>query len=362
MRICASRLDRGYALDAIFREAQARGLYFKLVISEKAEFLLGRLPRQGLPDRQRGHFSDGEGSAPRRLHEYYWRHMFARYGAFRAMHSWETVNEDTPDFGGHFRLAAALAKAAAADGNPHPATLSTWASLGEGFLEAPRQRGDLLRRFPRLHPQHGLARAEGRVGRRFGPLHGRVRPRRPRRPASASRSSGARWASTAKSPPDQSREGRPRGHRRRLAAQAHLGPLRRRRRLPAVLVHRQHLPPQPAPHLRRVEPLHGGHPAWPTAATGMSRRKRRNADVRVLGQKDLQAGRAHLWIDNRNHTWKAVVDGRPIPPVSGTVTVDMEKPRAAYNLTWYDTATGKPAATRPVEADRRAGSPSKSKT
>jgi hypothetical protein len=123
--------DRGYALDGIFREAQARGLYVKLVVSEKAEFLLGRLGAQGLPDRQRGHFSDGEGSAARRLHEYHWRHVFARYGAFRAIHSWETVNEDAPDFGGHFRLAAAaLAKAAAADGNPHPATPSTWASLG----------------------------------------------------------------------------------------------------------------------------------------------------------------------------------------------------------------------------------------
>jgi len=65
-------------------------------------------------------------------------------------------------------------------------------------------------------------------------------------------------------------------------------------------------------------------------------------DLLVLGQKDTQAGRAHVWINNRGHTWRAVVEGREARPVDGTLAIGMEKPDLAYRLTWYDTLTAQP--------------------
>jgi hypothetical protein len=58
--------------------------------------------------------------------------------------------------------------------------------------------------------------------------------------------------------------------------------------------------------------------------------------LRVLGQKDLIAGRAHLWIQNKFHTWKNVVDQVQIPELSGNVTVSGFRPGQEYTLTWWD--------------------------
>lgn len=59
-------------------------------------------------------------------------------------------------------------------------------------------------------------------------------------------------------------------------------------------------------------------------------------NVWVLGQKDVEKGRMHLWIKNRRHTWKNVVDGVPIPRVSATIVVTGFRP-GTYLLAWYDT-------------------------
>ncbi|MDW8344747.1 MAG: hypothetical protein RMM51_09690, partial [Verrucomicrobiae bacterium] len=65
-----------------------------------------------------------------------------------------------------------------------------------------------------------------------------------------------------------------------------------------------------------------------------------NGRIRVFGQKDTTAGRAHLWIDCTNHTWRAVVDGRTWTPQSATITVAMGAANANYQLTWFNTSTG----------------------
>lgn len=58
--------------------------------------------------------------------------------------------------------------------------------------------------------------------------------------------------------------------------------------------------------------------------------------LRVWGQKDPARGCAHLWIQNINHTWRNVVDGGSIPPVSGTVTLSGFQPGGSYRLEWWD--------------------------
>jgi hypothetical protein len=76
-------------------------------------------------------------------------------------------------------------------------------------------------------------------------------------------------------------------------------------------------------------PLNNGH--YKDAQATVS-----NEELRVLGQKDLTADRAHLWIQNKHHTWKNVVDQVPIPELSGTVTISGFSPGQVYTISWWD--------------------------
>jgi hypothetical protein len=61
--------------------------------------------------------------------------------------------------------------------------------------------------------------------------------------------------------------------------------------------------------------------------------------LRCWGLRDRTAGRALLWIDNPDHTWKNVVDEAPIPAKSGQVAVpDFEN--GSYTIEWWDTRSG----------------------
>lgn len=79
-------------------------------------------------------------------------------------------------------------------------------------------------------------------------------------------------------------------------------------------------------------PLNNG--AYDDAAAWAS-----HPDLRVWGQKDVIHGQAHLWIQNRNHTWKNVVDGVTIAPISGTVSLE-NMPDGQYIIEWWDTYAG----------------------
>ncbi len=62
-------------------------------------------------------------------------------------------------------------------------------------------------------------------------------------------------------------------------------------------------------------------------------------DVRAWGSRDGINGGVLLWIDNANHTWKNAVDGVVIPSVSATLTVQ-GLPSGTYAAEWWDTSTG----------------------
>ena len=68
-----------------------------------------------------------------------------------------------------------------------------------------------------------------------------------------------------------------------------------------------------------------------------------NSHLRVLGQKDLANGRAHLWILNANHTWKNVVDGVPVAAISAAIRIEGFQPGQQYTLQWWDTDQPDPA-------------------
>jgi len=339
----------GATIDAILEEAAARGKYMKLVISEKNEYLLNRLAPDGLPDPNGGHFVRGEGSPSRRLHEYYWRHLLARFGAYRCVHSWELVNEQNPRSMEFYRLAAALASQAAADGNPHLATTSTWAGLAEDYWKdpdsAPISYTDFhayVRGTGWIEPKEELANDSARFFGEYDQVA-----------LAAGFGKPVVWGEQGIDGTEGTDGQEP------LLAQDDNG----------VWLHKMTWarcgPGGVYPLYWYSEhiwgkSLHGIFGAWNRFMAGIPLTSGRyedaaastsDPDFRVFGQKDVQDGRAHLWIDNRQHTWRAVVDGTPVTPISGTVSVAMGSPNASYLVTWYDTDTGALSHSEPISAD-----------
>jgi hypothetical protein len=61
-----------------------------------------------------------------------------------------------------------------------------------------------------------------------------------------------------------------------------------------------------------------------------------NPDLRAWGQRDDVHGRMHLWVQNIEHTWKRVVSGPAISPVSGSIAIS-GVPSGMYRVEWWDT-------------------------
>jgi len=85
----------------------------------------------------------------------------------------------------------------------------------------------------------------------------------------------------------------------------------------------------PSEFLRSL-PLNNGHYQDVQATSS-------NQVLRVVGQKDVLNGNAHLWIANSQHTWRNVVNNVSMTPASGTITVSGLAPNADYRVEWWDT-------------------------
>lgn len=80
-------------------------------------------------------------------------------------------------------------------------------------------------------------------------------------------------------------------------------------------------------------PLNNGHYVDAAATCSDS------THLAAIGQKDLTNKAAHLWIRNKAHTWKAVVDGTSITAGTGTVSLP-SMPSGTYAAAWINTSTG----------------------
>lgn len=336
------------SMEAVFAEAAARGLYFKLVISEKDEFLLNHWGPEGLPEPLGFQFAAAPGTPGRWLHQAYWRYLFARFGAYRSIHSWELVNEAPPSPGAYFDLATDLALRAAADANPHPATISTWATLAEEAWNDPASAPlgyvdfhTYVHSTGWIEPQSELANDSAHY---FNEYDQAARAANFNKPVI--------WGEVGIDAATQD------GEEPLLANDAQgiwLHKMTWARTGPGgvyplywytdnIFNHSLHRIFGAWHRFMEGIPLTNGR--YQDAAASVS-----DANLRVLGQKDLQAGWAHLWIDNRQHTWRTVVDGESIAPLNGTVAVDLERPDAVYDVIWFDTLTGRAKSTQTLAAD-----------
>lgn len=339
---------RGEGLDHALAAAEAADTQFRLVVSEKQEWLLDHFGLDGLPSPNGSSFHGGSSSPSRQLHEAYWRHLFARFGSSRAVHSWEFVNEAPPGDGNHFALASHLATLAAADANPHPASISTWATLGTAAWKAPANAAldhtdfhCYVRGTGWLEPEESLAADSARFFHEYDLAA-----------LAAGFGKPVVWgemgidgaAGTDGEDPLLAQDTA--GVWLHKLVWARCGP----GGVYPIYWYNDNL---------FAHNLHGRFGSWRRFMAGVPLTNGRYVDaaaasspaLRVIGQRDPVAGRAHLWIDNSAHTWRAVVDGAAIMPVSGTVAVGLGYPDAAVTATWWNTATGQPDRTEALIAD-----------
>ena len=118
--------------DQYIQLAEQHGVYLKLVIDEKNEWIRNRLGEDGRMSSQSS--NDNFYAAPetkgRWLQEAWWRYLVARWGYSTAIHSFEYVNEGDPYNGRHHEAANAFARFVHQnDPSRHMVTTSFWSSF-----------------------------------------------------------------------------------------------------------------------------------------------------------------------------------------------------------------------------------------
>jgi len=102
------------AFDKLLDEAESTGVYLRPVILEKQEYLQNHIDFGGVlrTDDPAGLFY-GNGRNPtavRWLQKAYWRYLQARWGYSTNIHSWELLNEGDPGLANHYTLTDELGK------------------------------------------------------------------------------------------------------------------------------------------------------------------------------------------------------------------------------------------------------------
>lgn len=355
--------EQAWALDEIVRAAEEADVYLKVVVGEKEDELFFKIADDGRwitegPDNPAGYYGLGRRmNRTRWLQQAWWRYLQARWGYSTNIHSWELLNEGDPSSARHYTFADEFGKfmrcrvfgvePGPGDGRPctfehpnrHLVTTSTWHSFPArefwanpafpnldyadlhayvSTSEAPLPIRDSLRvdtaEYHVWHSQHvrrsGLAmpvvRGEAGIdapGRQTEDAGGLQRDRR------GIWLHNLLWAGLDAGGLHEvywwnshiwSRDYDHRG--------AYLGVARFMRDIP---LHR------------------GGFTDWAGRVS--------NPRLRVVGQKHLSAGLAHLWIQNRAHTWVADADGVSPPPETGEVLLPGFRGGASYVLEWWDT-------------------------
>jgi hypothetical protein len=371
------------ALDKVINLAEQYGVYLKLVLHEKNDVIFSKIHDDGRfvigeADNQDGFYGVWRDvNKTRWLQRAWWRYVQARWGYSTAIHSWELANEGDPWNGNHWALADELGyfmhctvfgiavvgdaggKCPLTQPNAHLVTTSFWHSfpvrefwaspeypnvdyadlhayLSTGWRKEPAYETDaalfhleysaeMRERIDRVSAENGLASKpvmRGETGLDF--LDQQVQ-----NPGLEQDQQGV-WLHNL------------------LWSTLDAGAM------PELLWWPENINRQPGPDgeaglfevFRYFSEFVDGIPiangAYQDAAAQVT-----DPNLRVTGQKDLADGRAHLWVQNKNHTWRNVVDQVDgITGLGGSVTVEGFAPSALYTVQWHLFGTeGSPAVT-----------------
>lgn len=345
-----------YAFDKVVQLAEQYGVYLRPVIHEKNEWIFNRIDDAGNFTSQAGNdnfYGNGrEVTKVRWLQQAWWRYLQARWGYSTGIHSWELLNEGDPNNDRHYALADELGKFmhcrvfGVAVGNEagdrclyehpnaHPVSTSNWHSFPKDkFWASPNYPNvdfaDVHQYIDQADPLFAdaalmTASASLKYGRAGKPV---IR--------------GETGFGDGDSPVKNDVEGI--WLRNYIWGGINPGGL-----IESYWYANRHIYFGNIDHrpiyrtyynFIRDIPLNNGHYADAQAAAS-------NENLRAWGQKDVVNGRAHLWLQNKHHTWQHVVDGLPIPAITATVTITGFTPNQNYALEWWDTYQPDPARQR----------------
>jgi hypothetical protein len=353
--------------DYILDRAAERNIYLKLVILEKHDGIMSFIKPDGLfaqiPDDNFFYGVDpgnpGSPTKVRRLQEYFWRYLTARWGYSTAVHSWELMNEGDPFNGNHYDQAEDLGRTIRSiDPNRHLVTTSFWHSYpvrefwanpnypnvdyadihaynSTTWLKAPDDILDPVVKQKCGSDQNCYLTEMRNDSVLYHTEHSlNTWMSNPGSPVVRGEAGITDLISDFNQDPDLIKDTQGIWLHKFLFSQVDPGALyelywytdviRENRLYPIFKRFRDFMADVPINSGDFVD-------LQPTVT---------NPSLRVLGQKDLTYQRAILWIDNRAHTWRQVVNGETIAPISGTIQIGGFRPNTVLNVEWWNTCSG----------------------
>jgi hypothetical protein len=354
--------EKAFSFDKIVEMAERHEVYLKLVVMEKEDKIYLKMADDGEfvtgPDNAHGFYGTGRAvNKTRWLQQAWWRYLQARWGYSTSIHSWELVNEGDPGSTRHYEMADEFGKfmhsrvfevePGVGDGirssydhpNDHLVSTSFWHSFPAlQFWANPKYPNvDYADIHAYISTSHAPAAEKEKMqwdaahyhiwhsndlgGRRIGKpvLRGEAGMDKPGQQSDSALGIGRDitgiWLHNY------------------LWSGLHSGGLYE------LYWWTSHIW-SPERDLRKTYKLlslflsglnlnKGGYADWGGTVS--------NSSVRVVGQKNTASGFLHLWIQNRDHTWKNVVDGKPISPVSGEISVPGFAANKIFTLEFWDT-------------------------
>lgn len=323
--------QRSWDWDYVLDRAAQNGVYLKLVVLEKNDRVWNFINRDGtmsIPG-DNDNFYAATNTKVRRLHEYYWRYLAARWGYSTAIHSWELLNEGDPFNCNHYDQANEFARFMHEWDRNHLATTSFWHSYpAEEFWNNPSYSNpdyadihaytDTGTVDVDAHDAAGVHLAYSQYVRSFNI------------PKPTVRGETGISSSRGEEAPDLAKDERGVWLHNFTWAQLDSGGVYELYWWTDNLVKKNlYFQYRPFRDFLADFPLDNGRYEDAQAEASAD-------DVRVVGQIDRMAGRAHLWIQNKNHTWWNVVKGTAWGRLSGDVAVPGFVPNQTYFIQWWE--------------------------
>ncbi len=344
-------------------QGEQNNVFFKYVIQDKNDWIPNHLTAQGFFNDIGGGYYQPNGTKARWLQQQWWRYLIARWGYSPAIHSWELNNEGSPDEVGHYQATQDLAQFMHQnDAHPHLVSTSFWCCWRPKFWGDKANYGAVD--YADLHEytdNSDLGDKQAQLESDFVALHEFLGQKVKNDPIGKPVIRGESGISSKSNNFEILKNSPNPGIWYHNLLWAQLDPsavfdfnywwsehfkqvdqhyFKENRNGESRAIISQ-------PFYQFVSGLELNRGYTDLAATID------NNMVRVVGQKNVDAGKAHLWIQNKQHTWKNVLDNpSSIGKQSATVTVQM-KANSTYNVTWWDTYTGTAGKTEKITADAK---------
>lgn len=348
-------------IDQQVKDGENNGVYFKYVVQDKNDWIPSRMMKEGFFGSIGNGYYQKEGTRNRWIQKQWWRYLTARWGYSTSIHSWELNNEGAPTSTSHYQATQDFANFfKTKDPYRHIATTSFWCCWKPDFWKDRELYPDVAYADLHNYTSHiGDATLRDEMERDLVGFHNYITDKVKKTPVGipvvvgeTGISSEPYYTILNKTPNpgiwyhnliwaqlDDSGVQNPLywWASTFLATDKHYFGEEKNGESQALLA-------KPFVDFIKQLNLNNGN-YQPADAT------HDNPELRVVGQKDLVEERAHLWIQNGQHTWyRQLQQPETIQAQSGTITMVMN-PNRGYTLSRWDTWNSKIVAIETVMTD-----------